>query len=186
MRERSLLLTVAALFLHACTAGPSPNKRVESPLAAGFAQVPVVTLSVNLQVLNEQPGFEFDIKEYVVKAVTGMMFTDAISDMYHATAVRDLGRSDEAELLLSQAVADAERDHGAEHWTVCWLRGARGLCLTDLQRFAEAEVELRAAYECRQATLEDGHPLIGKARKRLVALYEAWGRPEQAESYRGE
>lgn len=103
-----------------------------------------------------------------------------------ALAMHRLGRSEEALRLLLHAVENAEREHGAQHWTTCWLRSARGLCLTDLQRFPEAEVELRAAYACRKATLEPGHPVIGTARENLVALYEAWGQPEQAALLCGE
>ena len=59
-------------------------------ISAGFEDVPVVTLSTNLQTLNDQPGFEFDIKEYMYKAVVGMMFTDALSDMYYSSAIREV------------------------------------------------------------------------------------------------
>jgi len=59
-------------------------------VAASFEQVPVVTLSTNLSTLNDQPGFKFDIKNYLYKAVIGMMFTDALSDMYHSSAIREV------------------------------------------------------------------------------------------------
>jgi len=49
----------------------------------------VVTLSTNLEVLNDQPGFKFDVKEYMCKAILGMLFTDALSEMYHSSAVRE-------------------------------------------------------------------------------------------------
>jgi predicted nucleotide-binding protein (sugar kinase/HSP70/actin superfamily) len=58
-------------------------------VSAGFAEVPVVTLSTSLEVLNDQPGFEFDVKEYMYKAILGMLFTDALSEMYHSSAVRE-------------------------------------------------------------------------------------------------
>ncbi|MBN2388457.1 MAG: hypothetical protein JXB85_15680 [Anaerolineales bacterium] len=72
-----------------CRATSYPSMIKKALVAAGFADVPVVTLTTNLRVLNEQPGFDFDVKEYVTKAAVGMMFTDALSDMYHATAVRE-------------------------------------------------------------------------------------------------
>ena len=37
-------------------------------IAAGFEDVPVVTLSTSLQTLNEQPGFEFNTKELHVQS----------------------------------------------------------------------------------------------------------------------
>ena len=83
-----------------CRASSYPSMIKKALVAAGFEDVPVVTLSTNLQRLNEQPGFEFDIKEYMYKAVIGMMFTDALSDMYHATAVREVSNN------TTQKVAD--------------------------------------------------------------------------------
>jgi predicted nucleotide-binding protein (sugar kinase/HSP70/actin superfamily) len=59
-------------------------------IASGYENVPVVTLSTNLQLLNDQPGFKFDLKEYMYKAIIGMMFTDALSDMYYSSVVREV------------------------------------------------------------------------------------------------
>ena len=73
-----------------CRATSYPSMIKKALVAAGFEQVPVVTLSTNLKVLNDQPGFVFDPKEYMYKAVIGMMFTDALSDMYHSSAIREV------------------------------------------------------------------------------------------------
>ena len=72
-----------------CRASSYPSMIKKALIGAGFEDVPVVTLSTNLQVLNDQPGFEFDTKKYMYNAVLGMMFTDALSDMYHASAIRE-------------------------------------------------------------------------------------------------
>jgi predicted nucleotide-binding protein (sugar kinase/HSP70/actin superfamily) len=69
-----------------CRASSYPSMVRKALIAAGFEDVPVVTLSTNLQVLNDQPGFEFDVKEYMYKAILGMLFTDALSDMYHTSS----------------------------------------------------------------------------------------------------
>jgi len=63
-------------------------------VSAGFADVPIVSLTTGLQALNEQPGFELDIKRYAYKAVMGIVYADALSAMYHATAVRELQQGD--------------------------------------------------------------------------------------------
>ena len=34
-------------------------------------------------------GLRFDTKEYIYKAAIGMMFKDALSDMYHSTVIRE-------------------------------------------------------------------------------------------------
>jgi predicted nucleotide-binding protein (sugar kinase/HSP70/actin superfamily) len=72
-----------------CRASSYPSMVKKALVAAGFADVPVVTLSTNLEVLNDQPGFKFDVKEYMYKAILGMLFTDALSEMYHASAARE-------------------------------------------------------------------------------------------------
>jgi predicted nucleotide-binding protein (sugar kinase/HSP70/actin superfamily) len=58
-------------------------------VAAGFEQVPVATLSTSTSVLNDQPGFKLSKKEFLYKAVIGMMFHDALSDMFHSTVIRE-------------------------------------------------------------------------------------------------
>jgi len=72
-----------------CRASSYPSMVKKAVVAAGFENVPVVTFSTNLQLLNDQPGFDFNIKEYMYKAVIGMMFTDALSEMYYSTAIRE-------------------------------------------------------------------------------------------------
>lgn len=69
-------------------------------ILADFEDVPVVTLPTNLSLLNDQPGFKFNTKEYMCKAAIGMMFTDALSAMYHSTIIREKNK------ISSQLVAD--------------------------------------------------------------------------------
>jgi len=63
-------------------------------ISAGFEDVPVVTLSTNLQTLNEQPGFEFNPKVFMYRAFISMAFTDALSDMYYSTVIREKNKGD--------------------------------------------------------------------------------------------
>jgi len=72
-----------------CRATSIPSLIKKALVAAGFEDVPVVTLSTSLKSFNDQPGLQFDIKEYAYKAAIGMMFTDALSDLYYATAIRE-------------------------------------------------------------------------------------------------
>lgn len=58
-------------------------------MAAGFEQIPVVSLSTRVQTLNQQPGFTFDIKQYTFKLVMSLTYCDVISTLYHATAIRE-------------------------------------------------------------------------------------------------
>ncbi|MBI9043501.1 MAG: hypothetical protein JEZ06_03395 [Anaerolineaceae bacterium] len=83
-----------------CRATSYPSMIKKALVAAGFEQVPVVTLATSLSSLNDQPGFKFNNKDYVYKAAVGMMFTDALSDMYHSTVIREMHKGE------TQAVVD--------------------------------------------------------------------------------
>ena len=82
-----------------CRASSYPSMVKKALVAAGFEDVPVVTLSTNLEVLNDQPGFKFDVKEYMYKAILGMMFTDALSDMYHTSVIRENQKGDSIKVV---------------------------------------------------------------------------------------
>lgn len=68
-----------------------------------------------------------------------------------------------------------------------WLHGqfrkGFGTCLRRMKKFPEAEVELLAALAVMEAGLGPDHPRIPKVLVDLVELYQAWGRPAQAEPY---
>jgi predicted nucleotide-binding protein (sugar kinase/HSP70/actin superfamily) len=83
-----------------CRATSYPSMIKKALVAAGFEDVPVVTLSTNLSVLNDQPGFRFNTRDYIYKAAVGMMFTDALSDMYYSTVQREKNKGQ------TQAVTD--------------------------------------------------------------------------------
>ena len=77
-----------------CRASSYASLVKKAIIAAGFEDVPVVTLSTNFQTLNEQPGFEFNTKEFMYKALISMAFTDALSDMYYSTVIREIHKGD--------------------------------------------------------------------------------------------
>jgi predicted nucleotide-binding protein (sugar kinase/HSP70/actin superfamily) len=83
-----------------CRATSYPSMIKKALVAAGYEQVPVVTLTTSLSVLNDQPGLQFNRADYVYKASLGMMFNDALSEMYHSTIIREVHKGE------TQAVAD--------------------------------------------------------------------------------
>jgi len=83
------------------------------------------------------------------------------SRLIRSTSATDLGQ------LLSQ------------HKDVAAARGALGASLVAQRRYAEAEPLLVESFAA-----GGGHS-AGQAAARLVRLYEAWGRPEKADAYRG-
>lgn len=56
-------------------------------IAAGFSDVPIVSMAINP--LNRQPGFKINIVEYVYKLLVGLVYVDALSTMYHTSAIRE-------------------------------------------------------------------------------------------------
>ncbi len=89
-----------------------------------------------------------------------------------------------AEPLLRQALAIRRQAYPAGDWRIGSVESLLGACLTAHGRYAEAEPLLLAAH----GVLEDIPGPQGRdaaaTRVRLVALYEAWGRPEKAAAYR--
>jgi hypothetical protein len=73
-------------------------------------------------------------------------------------------------------------------WTTFQTKSALGGALADLQRYDEAERLLLQGYEGmkqRDAKIpKTGKGRLAEAAERLVQLYEAWGKPEQAEQWR--
>jgi len=62
--------------------------------SAGFYDTPIISLTAGLKALNEQPGFKFDIKTYAYRAVLSIIFADTLSEMYYATAIREVTKGD--------------------------------------------------------------------------------------------
>ena len=85
-----------------------------------------------------------------------------------------------AEPLLREALDLRLGELLSRHKDVAAARGALGASLVPQRRYADAEpllVESLAGLH--------GRPAAGQAATRLVRLYEAWGRPEKADAYRG-
>ncbi|MFO0888896.1 MAG: serine/threonine-protein kinase [Isosphaeraceae bacterium] len=99
----------------------------------------------------------------------------------------ELGRPTEAELRLRDALAIHEktRPDGWERFDAMVLLGA---ALAGQRKYAEAEQRLLSGYEGLRAR-EPSIPVpsrdsIAAAARRIVDLYTAWGRPEQAAAWK--
>ncbi|MCR5247294.1 MAG: acyl-CoA dehydratase activase-related protein [Paludibacteraceae bacterium] len=57
-------------------------------LAAGYDNIPVVSISV-MNTINEQSGFQPNIKKAIRPILHSVLFVEAIAKMYYATAVRE-------------------------------------------------------------------------------------------------
>ncbi len=76
-------------------------------LSAGYEDIPVVTLTLAPNQLNPQPGLKFDMIRFARVAVHGLMFSDAIMQMYNSTVVREKIKG-QASILADRYLAMAK------------------------------------------------------------------------------
>ena len=98
------------------------------------------------------------------------------------------GGLDEAESLLRKCVGVCARLRFPEEqaWLAGEADGTLGYCLLAMRRFEEAESLLLGSYSMIQAGRGDSYLGTRTALDRIIALYEAWGKPEQATEWRTE
>ncbi len=99
-------------------------------------------------------------------------------------SLMDLGRTRDAEPLLRESLDLRQQALPAGHWLIAASKSALGACLVAGRRFREAEGLLLQGYEGLRTFRGDTHERTVEARSRLVALYEAWGRPDRAAAFR--
>jgi serine/threonine protein kinase/tetratricopeptide (TPR) repeat protein len=93
------------------------------------------------------------------------------------------GRSAEAEGDLREALLIRARSVPQGHYLLAITQGALGECLTAEKKFAEAEPLLSESYTTLKTVQRDQSPLTQEAARRLVTLYQSWGKPEEAARY---
>jgi tetratricopeptide (TPR) repeat protein len=94
------------------------------------------------------------------------------------------GRSTEAESKLRDALQIGTRAFPKGHYYIAITEGALGECLTTQKRHADAESLLLRSYAVMKSSLGQQDPRTAEAIGRLVTLYEAWGKPDDAGRYR--
>ncbi len=107
-----------------------------------------------------------------------------ISEINLATAANARGGYVEAEALARSAEAILSAGFGADHWRTAIARGVLAASFAGQGRFTEAEPMLEASYRLIDEQLGDEFDYRRQALERLVALYEAWGKPQRAAVYR--
>jgi hypothetical protein len=97
----------------------------------------------------------------------------------------DLHRAGEAEPLFRECLRLRQESLPPGHWLIASAESILGECLTAERRYAEAEALLlrsRASLEAERKS--SGDPRVVQATERLVALYDAWGKPDKAAEWR--
>jgi serine/threonine protein kinase/Flp pilus assembly protein TadD len=94
------------------------------------------------------------------------------------------GRSAEAEPKLREALQIRTRVVPKGHYLFAVSQGALGECLTTEKRYVEAEPFLSESYATLKNVQGDQSPLTQEAARRLITLYQSWGKPEAAARYR--
>lgn len=96
------------------------------------------------------------------------------------------GEQAQAEAYMREALAMSLRIRPADHPDVGIERVKLGRILTRQKRWAEAEAELRAGYAIVAQKSSPSSPWIKSAREDLVRVYQALGRPDEANRYRAQ
>ena len=96
------------------------------------------------------------------------------------------GRAREAEPLLREALAVLEPRVPRQSNPMATILGNLGDCLAAQARYADAEPLLNESYTILKAVHLPQSPMLDEARQRLVSLYEAWGKPQEAARYRSQ
>ncbi len=126
----------------------------------------------------------------------GRLFDQNASSPSHAAALAVRGamlliqkKPAEAELKFRECLAIRQK-HQPDDWTTFDAKSGLGEALLDQKKFAEAEPLLVSGYEGMKQRKDkipaQDMPRLNKALERLVRLYDAWGKPDEAAMWRKE
>ena len=129
-------------------------------------------------------------------AEAGRLFDRNPNSPAHASALAVRGsmlllqkKPAEAELKLRECLTIRQKIQ-PDDWTTFDTKSILGEALLDQKKFAEAEPLLLSGYEGmkqREDTIpSEDKPRLTKALERLVKLYEAWGKKDEAMKWRKE
>ncbi len=98
------------------------------------------------------------------------------------------GKYEEACSTLREALAIHELHLAEDNWQIQVCRSMIGETLAGQGKYAEAENLLIPSFRNLEqqaaASTASGKRYVSDARSRIVQLYDAWGKPEEAEKWR--
>ncbi len=145
----------------------------------------------NLAVLTSMRGKPEEAEALARRALNTRLETlgdkalDTVISMNNlGTTLQAAGKAEEAEQWIRRAVETTEASLPKGHWINAAFRSNYAKTLTALKRYQEAEDQLLPAIDTLVSKLGPTHAQTVKARKNLVALYEAWEQPDKAQAAR--
>ena len=101
-----------------------------------------------------------------------------------ASLLVKLGRAAEAEQIYTELLGIAREALPAGNYVTLIFESNYGECLARLERYEQAETLLFNSYEGLARALGEDHQHTHATREKIIALYEAWGKDDQAEHWR--
>jgi tetratricopeptide (TPR) repeat protein len=144
----------------------------------------------NLAVLNKTTG-RYDEAERLLNEVLEAQCSILGDEHPHTLVTRynlaDLyllmQQHEEAADLFASTIESARTALPEGHWYTGVFLSKHGACLTELGRFDEAEFALTEAHRILSASIGANHERTRTTLTALVNLYEAWGKPDEAERH---
>src|SRR5262249_40016527 len=100
------------------------------------------------------------------------------------TTLCETGRAVEAESLLREGAEMRRKSLPKGHALIADTESLLGACLSALGRYAEAEPLLLSSYEALKSAQGVRPAVLRRAVDRIIQLYEAWEKTEQAAEWR--
>ena len=94
------------------------------------------------------------------------------------------GRYEEARVIFAEALTLAQANFPRAHFLVANLQARYGACLAGCKRFSEAEKHLTEGYSKLKSVFGLVHQRTQRACSAIIDMYEAWGKPDKAASFR--
>ncbi len=150
----------------------------------------VVNALENLAVLLDERGDYVEARELFLESLRmsrliwgeGLNVADTLVSL--GLVEMSSGNPELAEPYYAEALGLLRRDPEAGPDDLIWVNGAYARCLLELGRYRQSERALLEALQTAESQDEPDVQLISIVAADLVALYEIWGRPAEADSYR--
>jgi non-specific serine/threonine protein kinase/serine/threonine-protein kinase len=101
-----------------------------------------------------------------------------------AALLERAGNLDEAEQIYREGMEIRSQICSENHWETATAKNLLGGCLTKSGDFSQAEKLLLESFEIIKNQFGVDHPRTRSARRRVISLYEAWGKPDKAAEYK--